>query len=228
MSQRFVTTGGTLRPAALALAFVLAVASAGCEIIGQAIAWPIAPRHPKRKVEAEYTLDAERLVIVPYAGNDVLFEYPTAPLEISRDIVHELAGHLKKRVDVIVNPVRVAQWQESNLEWPNMSLEAIAKTFQADTLLYVELERYTMLEKGSPNLYRGQVRARVQVVAPAEEANPVYESTVETVFPEQRPVAEGEISRRRIRATVTRLFARDVVRKFYDHEVPHEGEGVGS
>jgi hypothetical protein len=210
------------------MALLLAAATAGCEAIGQMLVVGIADRHPTRKIEAEHHLEAERLVIVPYAGNDVLFEYPTAPLEISRDLVHELVGHVGKRIGVIVHPVRVARWQESNLEWPNMSLEAIADTFDADTLLYVELERYTMLEKGSPNLYRGQVRARVQVVRTGAEANPVYEAIVETAFPEHRPVAEGEVSRRAIRATVTRLFARDVVRKFYDHEVPREGEGVGS
>jgi len=219
--------GRGFRWAALVLGLALSAASAGCEILGQMIAVGIAPRHPKKQVEAEYDLEAERLLIVPYAGNDVLFEYPTVPLEVSRDLVHELVGHLKKRVQTVVHPVRVARWQESNLEWPNMSLKAIAEEFEADVLLYVELERYTMFESGSPNLLRGQVRGRVQVVEAGAEANPVYEAIVETVFPEQRPVAEGEISVRRLRATTTRLFARDVIRKFYDHEVPLEGEDAG-
>jgi len=209
---------------AVGLALLLALAAGGCELLGQAIAWPIAPRHPKKQVKAEYALQARQLVIVPYAGNDILFEYPTAPLEISRDIVHQIGGNLKGRVEVIVNPVRVARWQESNLEWPNMSLSAIAEAFQADTLLYVELERYSMYEEGSPNLLRGRVRARVQVVEVGDTAGPAYEECVESLFPEQRPVAEGELSERRIRATVNQLFARDVVRKFYDHEVPLRGE----
>jgi hypothetical protein len=227
MRQSTWTTGRRLRGAALALALVLAVTTSGCEILGQAFAVWFAPRHPKKQIEAEHHLEAKRLVIVPYAGNDVLFEYPTAPLEVSRDLVHELVGNLGKRIGAIIHPVQVARWQESNLEWPNMSLEAIAETFQADVLLYVELEQYTMLETGSPNLLRGQVRARVQVIEADAEANPVYESIVETRFPEQRPVAEGELSVRRIRAVVTRLFARDLVRRFYDHEVPLEAESVG-
>ena len=227
MTRRVTRTLQAWRWTALGLALVLATASSGCEILGQALAVWIAPRHPMKKVEAEHNLQAKRLVIVPYAGNDVLFEYPTATLEISRDLVHELVGHLGPRVESIVHPVQVARWQEANLEWPNLSLKAIAETFEADVLLYVELERYTTLEKGSPNLLRGQVRARVQVIETAAETNPVYESIVETMFPEQRPVAEGELSERRIRAVTTRLFARDVVRRFYNHEVPREGEGVG-
>jgi len=209
---------------AVGVALLLAVAVGGCELLGQAIAWPIAPRHPKKQVKAEYMLQAHQLVIVPYAGNDILFEYPTAPIEISRDIVHQIAGNLPARIDVIVNPVLVARWQESNLEWPNMSLPAIAKAFEADTLLYVELEQYTVYEEGSPNLLRGRVRARIQVVKATDTSGPVYEATVETVFPEERPVAEGELSERRVRATVNQVFARDVVRKFYDHEVPLRGE----
>ncbi len=216
---------GRALAAAAALATALACA-AGCEIAGQGLAWMIAPRHPKKKVKAEYPLQARRLAIVPYVSNAVLFDYPTAPLEISQDLVHEIAGHLKGRVESIVHPVEVARWQESNLEWPNLSLEEIAKALRADTVLYVEMERYSMFEPHSANLLRGRLRARIQVVKPGAEANPVYETTVETVFPEQRPVGEGELSERRLRATVTRLFARDVVRKFYDHEVPLRGEEV--
>ena len=209
---------------AAAVALALVLGAGGCEIIGQMIAYPIAPRHPKRQVPQDYPLKAERLVILPYAGTDVMFEYPTAPLEISRDIIHEIVGHLGQRVASVVHPVQVARWQESNLEWPNLPLEAIAEVFGVDTLLYVELERYGMFEEGSPNLLRGRLGARVQVVKAAAEVNPVYETTVETIFPEERPVALGELSERQIRATVTRLFARDVVRKFYAHEVPLRGE----
>ncbi len=216
--------GHPLRWAALALALALAASAGGCQYLGQFFAWGFAPRHPKKKIEAEYDLAAERLVIVPYAGTSVLFEYPTAGVEIGSGVRYQAAKHLKGRVKQVADPAYVARWQESHLEWPNMSLEAIAETFQADTLLYVELERYTMFEPGSPNLLRGRVRARIQIVKAGARANPVYETTVETVFPEERPVAQGELSLRRVRGTTTGLFARDVVRLFYDHEVPLKGE----
>lgn len=217
--------GGTvMRPGRVAiLLLALGVAVSGCQLPGQLFAFFFAPRHPKKTVKAEYKLASDRLVIVPYAGTDILFTYPAVPLEVSHDILNEIYLNLRPRVKAAVRPVDVVRWQESNLEWPNMALEDIAKTFQADTVLYVELERYTMLEERSANLFRGRVRARVQVVKAEAKRNPVYETIVETVFPEDRPVGVLEVSERKIRAAVTRIFARDVVRKFHDHEVEDRG-----
>jgi hypothetical protein len=199
-----------------------ALGAGGC-YAGHFLSWMIAPRHPTKKVAAEYALDADRLVIVTYAGTDILFSYPTAPLEVSRDIVNELLVNLPKRAREIVHPVQVVQWQESNLEWPNMGLEDVARTFSADTLLYVELERYTMIEERSANLFRGRIRARVQAVQTGAGRNPVYETIVEETFPKDRPVGVLETSERTIRTGVTRFFARSLVRKFYDHEVEVQG-----
>jgi hypothetical protein len=61
------------------------------------------------------------------------------------------------------------------------------------------------------------------VVKADAERNPVYETVVETVFPEDRPVGVLEISERKIRAGVTMMFARDAVRKFYGHEIEVKG-----
>ena len=221
---RTETAGWAARRMVTVLAVWLAVAAGGCNIPAQFFAWMFAPRHPKKTVPAEYQLQAERLVVVPYAGTDILFHYPTAHVEVSRDVINELLTHVKDRVKSVVHYAEVIRWQESNIEWPNMSLEAIAETFKADTLLYVELERYSTVEERAANLMRGHIKARVHVVKPEAERNPVYETTVETLFPEDRPLGVLDVSERQIRATTTRLFARDVVRKFYEHEVEIKGE----
>ena len=201
------------------LAF-LALGVCGCHWL---FAWMVAPRHPKETIKAEYPLKAERLVIVTYAGTEVLFNDPTAPLEVSQNIANEILRNLTTNIKSVIHPAQVVQWQESTLEWPNMSLVDIAKTFQADTILYVELERYTMMEDRSANLYRGRVRARIQVAEAAAARNPVYEATVETLFPEDQPVGVISTSERTIRMGTNIFFSRAVVDKFRDHEVEIKG-----
>jgi hypothetical protein len=198
----------------------LAASAGGCQWL---IPWAIADRHPKENVKAEYNLEAERLVIVPYAGTEILFNDPMVPLEVSKDIVNQIGLHLKSRVKTMVHPVAVVQWQESTLEWPNMALVDIAKAFQADTLLYVELERYTMIEERSANLFRGRVRARIQVAKADSPRNPVYDTTVEIVFPEDQPVGVIGTSERVIRAHTNLAFAEAVVKKFYEYQVEIKG-----
>jgi len=200
-------------------AAVLAATAGGCQMIP----FLFAPRHPKQTIKAEYHLQAERLVVVPYVGNDVLFEFPTASIDISSAVMYQIAAHLRQDVQTVVHPVEVARWQEANLEWPNISLVDIAKAFEADTLLYVEIERYTMVEEFSANLLRGHVRARVQVVRVGADRNPAFETTVETLFPEDQPVGVMEVPDRQLRQVTTRLFARDVIRTFYDYEVEIKG-----
>jgi len=206
--------------ALLLLVGLTAAGACGCHWL---FAWAVAPRHPKKTVKAEYPLEADVLVIVPYAGTDILFNDPTVPLEISRNIVNLVVPALGNRVKQIVHPVQVVRWQESNIEWPNMALVDIARAFKADTVLYVELEHYSMYEERSANLFRGRVRARIQVVKTSAERNPVYETSIETIFPEDRPVGVLETSERMVRAATNLDFARDVVRKFYDYEVEVKG-----
>ena len=204
----------------IALTGLLAVTSGGC---GQLFAWAFAERHPKEKVKAEYPLEADRLVIVTYAGTEVLFSDPTAPLVIGRDLVNEILKNIRPQIKTIVHPVEVVRWQESNIEWPNMALTDIAKIFQADTLLYVEIEQLTTVEERSANLFRGRIRAHVQVVKAKAERNPVYETNIETTFPEDRPVGVLETSEQTIRTGVGLMFTREVIRKFYEHEVEVKG-----
>jgi hypothetical protein len=208
-----------LRGLAAGAAGAAALASGGCHWL---TAWALAPRHEMRTVKAEYDLKADRLVIVPYVSMDILFAYPTAGIEISNNLVHGILAHLKGRVREIVNPVEVARWQDSNIEWMNMSLPDIAAAFEADTVLYLEIEQYTAVEERSANLLRGHIRARMQV-AKAGTPHPVYESRVEVTFPEDQPVGVLGNTERQVMTYTLQIFAQQTIGKFYDHEVEVKG-----
>ena len=99
----------------------------------------------------------------------------------------------------------------------------MAKAFGADAVLYVELEDYSTIEERSANLYRGRVRARIQVARPDAPRNPVYDTTVETVFPKDAPVSATGTTESRVRLATNEVFAEDVILRFYDHEVEVSG-----
>jgi len=203
-----------------AVALAAVAGTGGCWLVP----YFVQDRHPKETIKAEYPLEADRLIIIPYASTEVLFSDPRLPLEISRDLINEIAKRLgPKRVKIFINPVEVQRWQEANLEWPNISLVEMGKGFNADTVLYVELERYSLMEENSANLYRGRVRARIKVVQPAAPHNPVYETVVETVFPERAPVGVTSSTEQSVRTYTNLVFAENVVDKFIDHEVEIKG-----
>ncbi len=210
------------RAALVVLAGVMVLAVGGC---GAWIYHLIGKPREYEDVPAEYALEADRLVIVPYAGTDILFSYPTVSIELSHEIVYALASvpALKTRVRQVEHPVTVVKWQESNLDWANLSLEEIGKRFHADAVLYVELQRYTMIEERSANLYRGRAVARVQVARPGADHNPVYETTVDVTYPPNRPVGVLETSEAIIRRHTNVLLAEAIVNKFHDRRVEVKG-----
>lgn len=209
------------RPALWALSALFALAASGC-YLGHFLVALTKPKEYKH-IKAEYRLEAERLVIVPYVGSNIQFQYPTAPVEIANEVVYALGRHLKDKVRTVVPPVAVVQWQESNLEWPNMGLEEIGRRFQADTVLYLELEQYTMLEENSANLLRGRARARVQVAKVGSDRSPAYSGTAEVLFPKDHPVSTLQTSERTMRQGTNRLLGEEVVNKFFDRKIEVEG-----
>jgi hypothetical protein len=202
------------------LGLLVAAVAGGCYLGHLLVA--VTKPDERKEIKAEYNLEADTLAIVCYCGTDILFMNPTVPIEVSNDLVSEVLTHLKPKVRQIINPVKVVQWQDSNLDWTNMSTVDIAKAFEADTLLYVELEQYSTVEERSANLFRGHIRATVQVVKPGAAVNPVYRAPIEVSFPEGRPVGvvEGEAQ---IRRGTSVVFARTIMKKFYDREVIIKG-----
>jgi len=193
--------------------------ASGCGV-ANLLVYPFAPREAKKFVEREHDLTAERLLILTYAGNDVLFEYPTAGLEISYQVIQHMSNHLKGRVHRVINPNRVARYQQRTLDWPNMPVDEIGRVFEADKVLYVELSRFTIMEERSANLYRGRVIARLQVydtAAPEGDAL-LYTGDVSVQVPDDRPMGAMEISELKLRQATVYRFAEEVVWKFFDHE----------
>jgi hypothetical protein len=202
----------------MVLGLLVAVVAGGCYAGHLFVA--LTKPEEKKTIKAEYPLEAEKLAIVVYAGTDVLFTYPAVPLEISRDLVNEILKNLRPKIKQIVHPVEVVRWQESNLDWTNMSPLDIAKTFKVDTLLYVEIEQYTTVEERSSNLFRGHIRANVQVVKVGAENNPVFKTKtpMDVLFPEDRPVGVVD-AESQIRVGTGLLFAQKLINKFYDREI---------
>ena len=211
---------GSFRCGAVAcvLPVVLACVS-GCGL-PNLLVYPFAPREAKKQVAREHDLTAERLLILPYAGNDVLFEHPDAGRQISLQVIQQISENLRGRVHRVINPNQVARYQQSTLEWPNMPVADIGREFQADKVLYIELNRFTIMEERSANLYRGRVAARIQVVDVAAPRGQelLYEGHVTIEVPDDRPVGTMEISEATLRQATIYRFAEEVVWKFYDHE----------
>ncbi len=206
------------RVALSALLVLLAWGTAGCGIAHLMI-YPWAPREAKKDVKSEHDLVAERLLILPYAPHDVQFNNPGVGRDLSNHMIREIRENLRGRVHRVINPAQVALYQQSNLDWPNLSVAEIGRQFKADKVLYVELNRFTMMEEDSANLFRGRVEATIRVVAPAREAvsATLYEGQVAVTVPEDQPIGSIDISEAKFKQAVLYRTGQEIIWKFHDH-----------
>ena len=186
----------------------------------------LADREPKKSVAKEYDLRAEALLILPYSGPEILFEHPGANLIISNFIRQQLEVHLSSRVRVGVNPMQVIRYQQTDLDWENKTVQEIGREFGADKVLYIEIRRLTLMEERSANLYRGRVKAHLQVVdvnADAADAE-LYSGDVSVIFPKDNPLGTSQVSRADMEQQTLHRLAVETVWKFYDHKELRGGE----
>lgn len=218
-NRLFIGGGAVRRGLATLLLATIALSSSGC-YFKHLMSALFYPKNPTRTVQAEYELKADLLLILPYAGSDILFNYPTVPVEISQQIAMAIERQRKVQVKRIVNPARVQAFQDSNLDWPSMSLAEIGRRFKADKVLYIEFIRFSTLEPNSVNLLRGRVNARIEVIDVPERGNarPDYSADIEVILPKDHPVDVLQLSERRLFRETTRQFVDAVVKKFYTYK----------
>lgn len=205
---------------------LLAFGAAGCH--PAMLAYPFADRDAKDKVKAEHDLEADRLLILPYAAMDVEFESPGIGTEVSFEIINEIMNNLRGRVHRVVDPRNVARYQRRTLDWPNTPVAQIGREFKADKVLYIEIYRFSIMEERSANLYRGRIAGRIQVVdsSSPEGKEVLYESEVSVEVPDDKPIGAMEIREDQLRWATVHRFAQEVMWKFHDHEERRMGGSV--
>lgn len=207
------------RHALLATAALWLPLSTGCNLVS--LPFVLFAPEPTEKVPAEYTkLKGKKLVILVWAEQATLYEYPKVQLEASSYIRY----HLKEKYgDLdIISPSDVYHYMQSNPDWDSEHPAKIGRHFKADLVMMTELMEFTTREPGSPNLFRGRVRARVTMYdlsAGEDRPKGVALKPAEAVFPPDRPIGVLRADDRWIRAETYKEFGRVVARKFYEHEV---------
>jgi len=102
-----------------------------------------------------------------------------------------------------------------------MDKTELGRTFDADYVLFVTVERFTTVEPGSTNLHRGRlsgVAAVYQTSLPEREACVWSGDDFEVVYPKDIAEVRVGFDDRGIQQETMRIFAAQLVRRFYDHE----------
>lgn len=194
--------------------------SAGCQLLAAPfLAWG---PEPTKTVKAEYPhLQNKTVLVLVWAEQDALFDYPTLQYVLSEHIRVALEGNVTGVRCVPSRPV--AEMQQRELDWDRRHPAEHGTRFGADQVLSIEINQFSTREPDSPHLLRGRITANVKLYDPAHgtQVGPVWEPAggpLRVVHPEDGPgawdVPESEIARE-----LLGRFAQELAGRFYDRKV---------
>ncbi|MBN1845898.1 MAG: hypothetical protein JW810_09460 [Sedimentisphaerales bacterium] len=195
------------------------LASAGCNWLEYPFFLLFGQTH--ENVKAEYTALADTRVAIVVAGLPAIeFEYPYA----RTDLALAAASVIRSKVDNVqfVEPETVEQFQRENLDWIGMPMADIARRFDVQRILYLELMQFATLEPESVNLVRGRIWTQASVYeTDSDRPNlPAYETEIQVVYPEQAPLPMSDSTRQAVRQQMVLMYADELAKRFYDHKRP--------
>lgn len=177
----------------------------------------------KKLIKAEFDrMPGSRALVVVWAEQETLFDYPLIQFELATYITDQLGSHLVaegNRCD-LVDPRDVADFLQKDKQAAEDAYK-LGKQFDCDYVIVVELMRFQLRDRQTPDMLQGQVSAAVSVVAvgaSASESERFELSPVDAVYPAQ-PVVWSAADAYGIRDQVYRIVSEEVSRKFYDHKV---------
>ncbi|MFV2066125.1 MAG: hypothetical protein ACC645_04040 [Pirellulales bacterium] len=194
----------------LALALASLVPATGChQVVATAVfLWK------GTGVPAEYTgLEGKRVVVVCRPPSSLEYRDASA----SRDLAKRIGGLLAtnvKGIDV-VNPRDVEEWtDENNAD----DFQDLGDTLNADLVLHVELDEFTLYKERSRSLYQGNADGTITVYDLRKGGSLAWEKPLgQILFPVNSAVPVQEKTLPHFRRQFINVLAEEIAISFYAH-----------
>jgi len=213
-----IVAAGTLASACL-------VVISGCD--PRALAFFLQPFDPTIPAPGP-SLANKKVVIQCYATSSALGEFPS----IERDLTRELALILRKKVKkiTVVDPDKTATWMEAHPR--NTDPAEIANDFDADIVIFLEVEQFQIQAPGDLNVVHGDSKVHVVVYQmeypknskdkpikdQPKEAKEIYNEYAETGFPNRGPLPiDTGTSRSFFKNKFMKIVATELSWHFVEH-----------
>ena len=144
---------------------------------------------------------------------------------IEFDLTEETIRRLKRRKIQVVDSDDVASWFDDNGGyWDNGDLPELAEHFDADIIIHVDLDGFTIKEENSPGLLRGRADGniyayRIREVAGDKVAREIFVREFTSTHPRNQPVSVDQVSPRAFQKQYINIVATKITQMLHDHRV---------
>lgn len=207
-----------VRFAALVLGSLLASASfVGCNYIvlaGYLIGGPpsIEPDFDAQTKKSMTAKDVT-VAVVCFAPTDIKWDFDKIDNEIAKYVTFRLHSHKIK----VVNPDSVRAWLDENGEWDQPT--EIGAAFNVNYVVYIDLQKYSLFEEDSSNLYRGRAEGMVSVYEMDEtgDGEKIYTKEIVSKYPLAVPRDTHEVTYSKFKREYLSRLAEEIGRLFYEY-----------
>ena len=219
----------TRRAAAfLTLATALGLATlAGCD--PRTLMYFLQPNEPSIPPPKDApSLEGKKVVVLTHVVSGAAMEFQS----LDRDITKKVTAIFKEKVKKIelVEPDKVASWVDDHPQWT--SSEEVAKAFDADIVIYLEVETFQLQNPGDIGVFEGTAKTHIMVTEMAypkndrgkpdkkqpKEAKEVYDDYRDTVFPIRSPIpVDSGVSRGTFKTKFLQVVCSEISWHFIGH-----------
>jgi hypothetical protein len=174
------------------------------------------------------SLKGKKVVVVTHATSGALGDFQALDRDITREVVAILRSNVKK-IDV-VEPKKVWTWVDDHPNWTDPA--ELAKAFEADVVVFLEVEGFQLQHSGDLNVYQGAAKTHIQVTEMAhpknsrgrpitdkpKEPEQLYDAYQDTEFPRRGPIPmDSGMSRGAFKTRFLKVVANEITWHFIDH-----------
>jgi hypothetical protein len=207
-----------IRIAGFSMIAGLAMLSVGClqQILfwGYLIGGPpsIAPDFDERTGKSLSDEDVT-VAIVCYAPTELRWDNS----KVDEDIAKYVSNRLARQKIKVVTPERIQEWLDKNPEWDKP--EEVGEHFKTTYVVFIEMEDYSLYEKGNQNIYRGRAEVNIVVWKMEDDgsAEKIYQKQLTSQFPLAVGTPSTEITYSRFRRRYLSRLSEEIGRLFYAH-----------
>jgi hypothetical protein len=168
-----------------------------------------------------------KVVILTYAGLDMRPGLMTVGRDLGGQLARQLQNLCKENKDkiTVVSPTRVNEYLNNHPNW-YLKPEEVGKHFDADKVIYLEVEKFSLYEPGSASqLYRGRANISVKLWNLSNPDDIPVELPFGFEYPSSRgPIPADDQSQREFYQAFLSYLAKHLSWKFTAHPL---SESVG-
>ena len=191
--------------------------NSGCEGLGY-LTYIIAGDDSKKTKATYKGLEDTKVLILLNTPAGMEYSHPQSRetlLLISQKILEEKVKNIS-----FCNHDMVESFIMRELDWISLPISELARKFDAQRVIYIDIYEFTLQDSNSIGIYQGQSKAEIKVYEADSETpdTPVFNFYVDVKYPENHPVAASPDAKYRVLTGTLKQISYETCRRFFTHK----------